>query len=238
MLDCMLKMCDIILYMKKIFYFLCAVFMAASVVNLSGVVDNYVFAEGTCDDRYFLFLKPWDFGLEHDSNCNVTAFGDKITPDDKDSVGPIWTVILNIAYDLFAIVGVIAAGFIIYAGYGFLTSGGDPGKAAKARKSLASSIAGILVALSSSVLVNTISDFIKPSKDASEVLNGGFNLAYAVCGIIATAFIIYGGFMYLTSTGDPGKVRKGRQTLIYSIIGLLVVLLAWAITNFVIGAIE
>lgn len=222
--------------MKKIFYFLCAVFMAASVVNLSGVADGKAFADSCTDDRYFLFLKPWDAGLSHDSTTCSVVF-DEITTD-RDSVSQVWIIILNVVYDLFAIVGVIAAGFIIYAGYGFLTSGGDPGKAAKARKSLASSIAGILIALSSSVLVNTISDFIKPSKDASEVLNGGFNLAYAVCGVIATAFIIYGGFMYLTSTGDPGKVRKGRQTLIYSIIGLLVVLLAWAITNFVIGAME
>lgn len=222
--------------MKKIFYFLCAVFMAASVVNLSGVADGKAFADSCTDDRYFLFLKPWDSGLPHDSTTCSVVF-DKITTD-RDSVSQVWIIILNVVYDLFVVVGVIAAGFIIYAGYGFLTSGGDPGKAAKARKSLASSIAGILIALSSSVLVNTISDFIKPSKDASEVLNGGFNLAYAVSGVIATAFIIYGGFMYLTSSGDPSKVRKGRQTLIYSIIGLLVVLLAWAITNFVIGAME
>lgn len=226
--------------MKKIFYFLCAVFMAASVVNLSGVVDNYVFAENNTCDRYFLFLKSWDSGLEHDNDCNVTAFdGNKITPDDRDSVGPIWTVILNIVYDLFMVVGVIAAGFVIYAGYGFLTSGGDPGKAAKARKSLVSSIAGILIAVSSSVLVNTISNFIKPvdHDKVNEVIQNSFNLAYAVCGVIATAFIIYGGFAYLTSSGDPTKVRKGRQTLIYSIIGLLVVLLATAITNFIIGAV-
>ena len=224
--------------MKKIFYFLCAVFMAASVVNLSGVANNFVFAEEYFEEcvapRYFLFLKPWDAGLDHNNSTDCSVVFDKITPD-RDSVSQVWIIILNVVYDLFAIVGVIAAGFIIYAGYGFLTSGGDPGKAAKARKSLASSIAGILIALSSSILVNTISDFIKPSRDASEVLNGGFNLAYAVCGVIATAFIIYGGFMYLTSSGDPSKVRKGRQILIYAVIGLVVVLAAAAITNFVIG---
>lgn len=224
------KMYVIIIIMKRILCFLSAVLMAAGVINLGGFISEYVFADACTDNRNFLMLKPWDSGLSHDgTGCSVVM-------GSMDETTFVWTIILNIVYDLFAVVGVIALGFVIYAGYAFLTSGGDPGKAAKAKKSLVSSIAGIILSLSSTVLVNTISNFIKPSESADDVLAGGLNLAYAVGGVIATVFIIYGGYHYLTSSGDPSKARKGRQVLIYAIIGLVVVLAAAGITNFVVGA--
>lgn len=229
--------CDIIIFMKRVLCFLSAVLSVVGVINLSSL-SGYAFAadDGCVNDRYFLALKPWDAGLDHDDNCNVIF--NPLNPNDEESTKFVWKIILNIVYDLFVAVGTIAVGFIIYAGYAFLTSGGDPSKAAKARKSLVSSIAGILIALSSSILVNTISEFIVPSSDAADVLTGALNLAFSVCGVIATAFIVYGGFQYISSTGNPGKAQKARQVLIYAIIGLLVVLLASLITNFVVGAIE
>ncbi len=221
--------------MKRVLCFLGAVLAVVGVINLSSL-SGYVFADDGCvNNRSFLALKPWDAGLSHDSDCNVIF--NKLDPNNEDSTKFVWIIILNIVYDLFVVVGTIAVGFIIYAGYAFLTSGGDPSKAAKARKSLVSSIAGIILSLSSTILVNTISNFIKPSENADEVLTGGLNLAYAVGGVIATVFIVYGGYQYLVSSGDPSKVRKGRQILIYAVIGLVVVLAAAAITNFVIGAI-
>jgi hypothetical protein len=39
--------------------------------------------------------------------------------------------------------------------------------------------------------------------------------------------------MFVTSSGDPGKVKKGKDTILYGIIGLVIALLAYAIINFV-----
>ena len=50
--------------------------------------------------------------------------------------------------------------------------------------------------------------------------------------------IILGGISYATSQGDPGKVKKGKDTILYGIIGLVVALLAYAIVNFVLGALQ
>lgn len=72
--------------------------------------------------------------------------------------------------------------------------------------------------------------------DADVLVTNILNAAYAFAGLIAVGFIIYGGIMYTTSAGDPAKTKKASQTLLYSIIGLAVVLLAAAITNFVLGA--
>lgn len=58
---------------------------------------------------------------------------------------------------------------------------------------------------------------------------------FMVVGIVAVIMIIYGGVLMLISMGDPGKNKKARDTIIYGIIGLIIVLLSWAIVNFVLS---
>ena len=62
------------------------------------------------------------------------------------------------------------------------------------------------------------------------------NAIIGVIGIVAVIMIILGGISYTTSQGDPGKTKKARDTILYGVIGLIVVLLAFAIVNFVLGA--
>ncbi|MBQ6486425.1 hypothetical protein IJI76_01695 [Candidatus Saccharibacteria bacterium] len=61
------------------------------------------------------------------------------------------------------------------------------------------------------------------------------NWVYAFAGLVAAGFIVYGAVNYATAQGDPGKLKQASQTLAFAIIGLIVVLLAAAITNFVAG---
>lgn len=74
-----------------------------------------------------------------------------------------------------------------------------------------------------------------PHNDPNKMLSNVLNTAYAFAGLVAVGFIIYGGITYATSAGDPSKVKKASSTLLYSIVGLVVVVLAAAITNFVLG---
>lgn len=60
------------------------------------------------------------------------------------------------------------------------------------------------------------------------------NAVIAILGIVCVVFIILGGITYMTSAGDAGKVKKGRDTILYGIIGLIICVLAFAIVNFVI----
>ncbi len=57
-------------------------------------------------------------------------------------------------------------------------------------------------------------------------------LSYVV-GAVAIIMIIVGGFRYITSGGDSGKVGSAKNTLIYAIIGLVIVALAQLIVNLV-----
>ena len=56
-----------------------------------------------------------------------------------------------------------------------------------------------------------------------------------IMGIVAVIFIIIGGVNYITSSGDSNKVKKAKDTILYSVIGLIICALAFAIVNFVIG---
>ena len=59
-----------------------------------------------------------------------------------------------------------------------------------------------------------------------------------VLGFVAVVVIILGGVQYTTSSGDPAKVKKAKDTILYGIIGLVVALLAYAIVNFVLSSLS
>ena len=60
------------------------------------------------------------------------------------------------------------------------------------------------------------------------------NVIIGAIGILAVGIVILGGVQYMTSSGDAGKVKKAKDTILYGIIGLIIVALAFAIVNFVI----
>lgn len=56
-----------------------------------------------------------------------------------------------------------------------------------------------------------------------------------VVGVVAVIMIIIGGLKYITSSGDANNVSSAKNTILYAIIGLVVVLLAQIIVRFVIN---
>lgn len=61
------------------------------------------------------------------------------------------------------------------------------------------------------------------------------NFLSLVVGIIAVIMIIVGGFRYITSGGESGNVSGAKNTLIYAIVGLVIVALAQFIVHFVLN---
>ena len=76
------------------------------------------------------------------------------------------------------------------------------------------------------------------ANDINSIIQTIINTIIFVIGIVAVVMIIIGGINYATSQGDPSKVKKGKDTILYGIIGLVVALLAYAIVNFVLGALQ
>lgn len=56
---------------------------------------------------------------------------------------------------------------------------------------------------------------------------------FSLLGLIALVLIIYGGFLLLTSQGESDKVKKGRDTLIWSIVGIIVILSSLGILTYI-----
>ena len=50
-------------------------------------------------------------------------------------------------------------------------------------------------------------------------------------GLVATAFIIFGGFLYVTSRGDDQAVEKAKKILTYAAVGIFVILISFALVN-------
>jgi hypothetical protein len=72
-------------------------------------------------------------------------------------------------------------------------------------------------------------------KSVDSLLKNVVNIVSAVVGVIAVIMIIVGGLRYITSGGDTSKVSGAKNTLLYAIIGLVIVALAQIIVHFVLS---
>lgn len=59
------------------------------------------------------------------------------------------------------------------------------------------------------------------------------NLALGLLALVAVVMIIIGGFTWLTAGGNEEKVDKAKKIISAAVIGLIIVLLAWAVVIFV-----
>lgn len=73
-----------------------------------------------------------------------------------------------------------------------------------------------------------------PKDDLGAIIKQITNVMFFIIGAIAVVMIIYSGIRYTTSAGNPAGVTAAKNSLIYSIVGLVVAILAYAIVNFVV----
>jgi threonine/homoserine/homoserine lactone efflux protein len=64
------------------------------------------------------------------------------------------------------------------------------------------------------------------------------NVALIGLGLVAFAYLIYGGAQFLTSGGDADKVTSARNTILYAIIGIVVIAISWLLFSWVTGYFE
>lgn len=64
------------------------------------------------------------------------------------------------------------------------------------------------------------------------------NVFSIVVAVVAVIMIIVGGFRYITSGGDSNGVQAAKNTILYAIVGLVIVLFAQVIVQFVIARLQ
>lgn len=73
----------------------------------------------------------------------------------------------------------------------------------------------------------------EPEDKANGIISTVINTLSAAVGIAAVIMIVVGGFRYITSGGDTTKVGSAKNTILYALIGLIIVALAQVIVHFV-----
>ena len=191
--------------------------------------DPTVF-EGNCDST-FLGLTSW--------HCGV-----KISDEESLKTG-IWKIVTNISIDITIIAAYLVIGYVIYGGYMYMMSEGDPNKVATGKKTLTQAFIGLAIVMSAYVIMNAIRFALLGSSgqlvgcasnvcvDANSLVTGAIQWAIGIAGLVALIFVVYGGITYSMSSGDPTKLQKAKNAILYALIGLAIVALAEIITAFV-----
>ena len=192
------------------------------------------------DCNYFLGMTSW--------NCGVNI------SDGESLKSGIWTIAANIATDITIIAAYLVLGDVIYGGYLYTFSSGDPGKVAAGKKTLLNAFLGLAIVMSAYLIMSTIrfvllgangdlgsciniddasGNITSGCVDANTMVSSAIGWFIGIAGLVSAIFVVYGGISYITSAGDPGKAAKARQMILYALIGLAIVGLASAITAFV-----
>lgn len=113
----------------------------------------------------------------------------------------------------------------------------------KKLKILASTIVMILLNMQVAYAVeikNPAEDFFISYTDNSfgGLLTRFIQLILGVVGVVAMAYIIIGGFQYMTSRGDEEQASAGKKTVVNAIIGLVIVIFSYVIIAVVINALK
>ena len=224
--------------LHKIIRYLVVILISISILapqlSASAVSSGQSYVSGECNE--LLGLTSW--------NCNVDI------SDEETLKTGIWTIAANIATDITVIAAYLVLGYVIYGGYLYIFSAGDPGKAANGKKTLTQAFIGLAIVMSSYLIMSTIrfallgangrlSDCINNQcVDPNTLVTNAIQWIIGVAGIVAAIFVVYGGIAYITSSGDPSKLQSAKQMILYALIGLIVVAIAEIITAFVSGIIR
>ncbi len=182
----------------------------------------------------FLGISEWNCGINSDIS------------NEDDLKSNIWIIAANVAKDITVIATYLVIGYVIYGGYLYTFSGGDPNKIAIGKKTLSQAFIGLAIVMSANVILNSIrialnANFTKncvtgecyDMGSASTMITSAIQWVIGVAGIVSAIFVVYGGISYTTSAGEPSKLQKAKQMITYALIGLAVVALAEIITAFV-----
>jgi uncharacterized membrane protein len=93
---------------------------------------------------------------------------------------------------------------------------------------------GVGTAFGTSGDCNTVGN--SGSNSLAQLAKTVVNIFSLLVGIVAVIMIIYGGFRYITSGGESGAVGNAKNTIVYAIIGLILVALAQTLVHFVLNA--
>lgn len=137
----------------------------------------------------------------------------------------------------------VAVAMLVYAGFTYVTAHGEQSSIDKAKRTTEYSIIGLFVVALADFMVNKV--FYPEGRQLGEAqiaegikaIEGIINFALGFVSMIAVAFIIYGGFLYVTSGGEPDKSKKALTILKYAVTGVMLIMISYSLVGIVINGI-
>jgi len=74
--------------------------------------------------------------------------------------------------------------------------------------------------------------------DIPTLVGSIINYVFGIIGVLALVMFIYGGIMWMTSGGTPDKIKKGRDTLVWAILGLALIFFSYSLLHFILKALQ
>lgn len=74
--------------------------------------------------------------------------------------------------------------------------------------------------------------------DLTTTLGTFINIGLSLLGIVFLVLTLYAGWLWMTAAGDPKQTGKAKDILITAVVGLVILLSAYAISNFVIDNVQ
>lgn len=71
--------------------------------------------------------------------------------------------------------------------------------------------------------------------NANTAVTSILNTVYFWAGIVCVIIIIVGGYLYVTANANPSQITRGKNAILGAVVGLVIIIMAFTITNFVIG---
>jgi cbb3-type cytochrome oxidase subunit 3 len=146
-------------------------------------------------------------------------------------------VLLNIMNYLKKIAGSIALIFIIIGGIMYIVSAGDKERMERAKNTLIYTLAGFAIVVASSTFVSEIQNVLGGAVTSTsgptlaQIALNVVKLLLSIVGSLAIISIIVGAIWMFSAAGDKERYELGKKTVIYSIIGVTIVLSAIIILN-------
>jgi hypothetical protein len=75
------------------------------------------------------------------------------------------------------------------------------------------------------------------TEGVESIVGNIINAIIYIIAIVAVVMIVFAGQRYSVSQGDPGKVKQAKDMILYSVIGLVVAILAYALVNFILAGV-
>lgn len=95
-----------------------------------------------------------------------------------------------------------------------------------------------LIVLNSLILTSLIvaTPVLAQSGDVGRIenfINSIIQILVTLAGVTATGFFVWGGFRYITSSGNPEQLEGAKKTILYSAFGLAIAIGAFVFSNIV-----